>query len=81
MTVFNCQQVLEKATFYVDNEVTDDEKVAIDSHLRSCKGCAEEYAIEVRISSMLLSSAWNPISTEDLVKKAMFKYMQKRTED
>lgn len=81
MTVFNCQQVLEKATFYVDNEVTEEEKVAIDTHLRSCKSCAQEYAIEVKISSMLLSSSWNPISTEDLVKKAMINFMQKRQDN
>lgn len=81
MTVFNCQQVLDKATFYLDNEVIEDEKVAIDSHLRECKACAEEYAVEARISSMIISSDWNPISTEDLVQQAMINYMQKRDID
>jgi len=78
MTVFNCQQVLDKATFYLDNEVTEDDKLAIDSHLGECKSCAEEYAVEARISSMIISSDWNPIRTEDLVQQAMQNYMQKR---
>lgn len=81
MTVFDCQQVLDKATFYLDNEVTEEEKVAIDDHLRQCKVCAEEYAVETQISSMIISSDWNPISTEDLVEQAMTKYMQKRDMD
>lgn len=78
MTFFNCQQVLEKSSFYLDNEVNDSEREAIDKHLRECKSCVEEYAVEARISSMIISSNWNPISTEELVQKAMQNYMQKR---
>lgn len=81
MTVFNCQQVLDRASLYIDSELTEDEAVAIDTHLRGCLGCAEEYAVEQRISSMLISSDWNPVSTEELVQKAMTNYLQKRSEN
>lgn len=71
MTVFNCQQVLDKVVFYLDNEIDQSEREPIDQHLKECKSCVEEYAVEARISSMILSSAWNPVSTQELVNRAM----------
>lgn len=76
MTVFNCQQVLDRVVFYVDGEIEQSERDQVDEHLKSCKSCTQEYAVETRISSMIVSSDWNPVSTQELVDRALSQYRE-----
>ncbi|NBW73080.1 MAG: hypothetical protein EBR26_01530 [Microbacteriaceae bacterium] len=76
MTVFNCQEVLDRVVFYVDGEIEQAERYQVDEHLKGCKACTQEYAVETHISTMIVSSDFNPISTQELVDRALTQYRE-----
>jgi mycothiol system anti-sigma-R factor len=80
MTVFNCQETLDRVFYYIDAELSEEERTKVDQHLTNCEACTREYAVETRISSMIVSSDLAPISTQDLVDKALSKYRLEQEE-
>ncbi|MBM4461742.1 MAG: zf-HC2 domain-containing protein [Chloroflexi bacterium] len=55
----NCENVNQSLLSYLDNEVSFDQKEAIETHLCACNGCREDLGILVASLSIsaLLSAA------------------------
>ncbi len=39
----NCEQVRDSISSYIDNELTKEEKIKFEAHIKECKDCYEEY--------------------------------------
>ena len=51
-----CKDVAPLLVFYVSNEVSDDERELIETHLTNCKSCSEQLSEEKEFHSALLSA-------------------------
>ncbi|HEY6944202.1 MAG TPA: HEAT repeat domain-containing protein [Candidatus Acidoferrum sp.] len=59
----NCKDVAPLLVFYVCEEVSDDERKLIETHLANCKACSEQFAEEKEFHSTLVSA---PQSADEL---------------
>ena len=55
MTVFNCDEVLNKVYDYLHGELADEDRSGIEKHLPECSDCAKEYALESTITKKIRS--------------------------
>lgn len=49
----NCQQFVELVTAYLEDQLTPDDRVAFEEHLRLCPGC-DQYLVQFRTTISLL---------------------------
>src|SRR5437764_14881044 len=52
----NCKDVAPLLVFYVCDEVCEDERKSIETHLTNCKACSEQLAEEKEFHSTLVSA-------------------------
>src|SRR5262245_29212185 len=64
----NCKDVAPLLVFYVCDEVREDERTLIESHLESCKACSEQLDDEKAFYSALVAS---PQSADELDRSAI----------
>ena len=48
-----CNEIREKLSLYLDDELNEDEKKLIDEHLESCHECKKEFEEYKKIISIL----------------------------
>jgi mycothiol system anti-sigma-R factor len=53
----NCEEIRERLTLYLDNELQDDERAAIEAHVNSCASCASFVEKELAFLNAIRSSA------------------------
>ncbi len=66
----DCQDLVELVTAYLENEVDDDLRLRIESHLESCPGCAEYVAqmkTTVRLTGSIIDDQIDPAFRDRLM--------------
>jgi len=71
----DCEQALKQVFEYIDHELADGERDAMQHHLHTCKSCFSRYEFERRLKDKLgqLPKEENEVSLEvsDRIKKLM----------
>jgi len=63
MTNFNCEETQMRVFDYLSNELDDETKQQVKSHLAECSKCELEFEIERKISRIVSSSSSDPIAS------------------
>ena len=70
MTDLNCKDAKAHVYDFLAQELSEDLRESVNSHLKDCNNCAGEYAVELQISSFISSSSLNAVTTDELVNRA-----------
>ncbi|MBI3651631.1 MAG: zf-HC2 domain-containing protein [Acidobacteria bacterium] len=54
--MFNCEEILARLAFYLDDELRDGEQVAVEAHLESCVSCRQALTQQRRLVQLVRDS-------------------------
>ncbi len=66
----NCEDIRERVSLYLDNELQDGERVAIEEHLKTCQGCASFFAKEQAFLNSIRESGPLHVASPELRARA-----------
>jgi hypothetical protein len=60
----NCKEIKQMLSAYADGELSDEEKMAVDRHIRTCSECKKALDVQLGLHTKLLTVANTPVSPD-----------------
>lgn len=64
--MLTCRECVEKLQPFLDRELSDEERAAVETHLRACGPCADAFTIVGSMLRVVGRSCRQTVATEDL---------------
>lgn len=74
-----CADYLERIVYFLDNELAEDDVVAVRLHLDHCSPCLERYDVQ-RVVKALVARSCSEAAPETLRNRVLFSIRQVRIE-